>query len=104
MSREFEAWTRERGLAGTLDIEDNAEKAGPLTTGSMYAASGLAKEAGELLQLAHKAYFTGEGYTKDEVLGELADVLFNFHQLLFMNGITMREVELYMMDVKGKDW
>lgn len=75
------------------------------------AVSGLAAEAGEVLDVHKKMFFHKDKDRKDELLNELGDVCFYLPKLIQLHGFTVEEClaankaklfERYNVNVKGK--
>lgn len=87
---EYQNWATNTNIINNMDLFW-----GDPTGRVMYAASGLCKESGEFLQLAHRAYFIpGKALSHQEAVVELGDVLWNLAQAAAAIGYSLEAVAL----------
>jgi NTP pyrophosphatase (non-canonical NTP hydrolase) len=60
--------------------------------GLIHAATGIAGEAGEILDLTKKIVFTGKKYAREDLIREMGDLEFYIEALRQQTGITRQEV------------
>lgn len=90
---EYQKWASNKSLLANpilwqhAKLSQNDRKARVL-----HGASGLAKEAGELLQIIHKVWFFGNDLDRQKMLDELGDVLWHFFEILTALDLTIETV------------